>query len=494
MPLDDNLPIFHLTPQAREPHITTLTFTANGSPPTAAYTKTRAPDIDATYSTTLHDAFVPDILYATVIATPEIVQQPASSPGAPPPPAKVLLPKEFPLQLYNPDSTVIVTHNHSTLRGSFWEFSLPKTSFLPPTASRLDAASAAHQNALSHLPRATFRWRKEGGVLSKSMLRCSLVSPANLGSGPKKAGANEPDILIATFEGLGDKKGMGDITIYQSNLKRVEVEDFKGLEVVLVLSAMAIGDMWFCPTNLVFNLTPTSASPVTAAAVAGVNGGRRRTSSTPNIPPTVNPSPTMQSHPPTNLHSHRTSYPQHTQPPPSSPHHHHHQDIKSPTTTQRDYQAHKAEEAARRAAQLKKEEEATLRMLAEEEARERQRREMEVERETQRLRVVYERERSAVMQQQQQRPPVVGGGGGGMGWGGRRPPVVGGGSWGNGGGGGGGLRPIQEGKKVSSRKSFLGLRFGGSGSGDAAANNGGGGGGGAKTKPKKLSKKGSSMF
>ncbi|PUU82477.1 hypothetical protein B9Z19DRAFT_1120634 [Tuber borchii] len=460
MPLDDGLPIFHLAPQAREPHITTLTFTANGSLPTAAYTKTRAPDIDATYSTTLHDAFVPDILYATVAATPEIIQPQASSPGAPPPPAKVLLPKEFPLQLYNPDSTVIVTHKHSTLRGNFWEFSLPKTSFLPPTASRLDAASAAHRIALAHLPRATFRWRKEGGVLSKSLLRCSLVSPANLGNGPKKAGANEPDIPIATFEGLGDKKGMGDITIYQSNLKRVEVEDLKGLEVVLILSAMAIGDMWFCPTNLMFNLTPTStSSTMTAGVVASANGGRRRPSSTPSIPPSITVTPTTQ-HPPhaTFPQNHRTSYPQHTPSPQQN-----YKSPTSPTTAQRDYQARKAEEAARRAAQLRQEEEATLRMLAEEELRERQRREMEVERETQRLKMVYERERAAVMQQQQ-RPPVVGGGGGG------------------------GLRPIQEGKKVSSRKSFLGLRFGGGG-GDA-----GDGAKREKVKRGKLSKKGSSMF
>ncbi|KAG0133828.1 hypothetical protein HOY82DRAFT_668794 [Tuber indicum] len=463
MPIDDGLPIFHLTPKAKEPHITTLTFTVNGSPPTASYIKTREPDTDATYSTTLHDAFVPDILYATVIATPEIIQLLPSSPGTPPPLPKVLLPKEFPLQLYNPDSTITVTHNHSTLRGNIWEFSLPKTSFLPPTASRLDAASAAHRNALSHLPRATFRWRKEGGVLSKSMLRCSLVSPANLGNGPKKAGANEPDIPIATFEGLGDKKGMGDITIYQSNLKRVEVEDLKGLEVALVLSAMAIGDMWFFPTNVMFNLTPTSnSSPATATAVASANGERRRTSSTSSIPPPAAVTPTTQHPPrPTYPQNHRTSYPQHTPPP-----------------QQRDYQSHKAEEAARRAAQLKKEEEATLRMLAEEEARERQRQEMEVEKETQRLRTLYERENAAVMQQQRQRPPVVGG------WGGGRPPVV---------GGGGGLKPIQEGKKVSSRKSFLGLRFGGGGrSGDTGdrAN----GAGGAKVRGGKLSKKGSTMF
>ena len=305
-------------------------------------------------------------------------------------------------------------------------------------------------------------------MLSRSLLRCSLVSPANLGNGPRKAGANEPDIPIATFEGLGDKKGMGDITIYQSNLKRVEVEDLKGLEVVLILSAMAIGDMWFCPTNLMFNLTPTStSSPVTTGVVDNANGGRRRTSSTPSIPPSITVTPTTQHAPhPTFPQDRRTSYPQPTP---------------SPTTAQRDYQTRKAEEAARRAAQLKQEEQATLRMLAEEEERERRRRELEVERETERLRMVYERERAAVMQQQQQRPPAV------RSWGGGRPPVVGGG-----GGGGGGLRPIQEGKKVNSRKSFLGLRFGGGGGGDAGtgadeAKRG-------KVKGTKLSKKRSSMF
>ena len=306
-------------------------------------------------------------------------------------------------------------------------------------------------------------------MLSKSMLRCSLVSPANLGNGPRKAGANEPDIPIATFEGLGDKKGTGDITVYQSNLKRVEVEDLKGLEVVLILSAMAIGDMWFCPTNLMFNLTPTStSSPVTAGVVANANGGRRRTSSTPSIPPSITVTPTTQHpHHLTFPQNHRTSYPQHTP---------------SPAASQRDYQIRKAEEAARRAAQLKQEEQATLRMLAEEEARERQRREMEVEKETQRLKMMYERERAAVMQQQQRRRPSVVGG-----WEGGRPPVVGGG-----GGGGGGLRPIQEGKKVNSRKSFLGLRFGGGGGGDAGA--GADGAKRGKVRGGKLSKKGSSMF
>ena len=289
-------------------------------------------------------------------------------------------------------------------------------------------------------------------MLSKSMLRCSLVSPANLGNGPRKAGANEPDILVAMFEGLGDKKGTGDITIYQSNLKRVEVEDLKGLEVVLILSAMAIGDMWFCPTSLMFNLTPTStSSPATTGVVANANGGRRRTSSTPSIPPSITVTPTTQHPPPhpTFPQNRRTSHPQHTP---------------SPAASQRDYQIRKAEEAARRAAQLRQEEEATLRMLAEEEERERQRREMEVERETQRLKMMYERERAAVMQQQQ-RPPVVGGGGGG-------------------------LKPIQEGKKVNSRKSFLGLRFGGGGDAGAGAD----GAKRGKVRGGKLSKKASSMF
>ena len=40
---------------------------------------------------------------------------------------------------------------------------------------------------------------------------------------------------------------MRELTIYEPNLQRVEMEDPKGLEVVLLLSAVVIKDLYFSP-------------------------------------------------------------------------------------------------------------------------------------------------------------------------------------------------------------------------------------------------------
>lgn len=114
---------------------------------------------------------------------------------------------------------------------------------------------------------ATFRWRKEGGVLSKPSLRCSLIHPNNLplqddglgayrrGSGTESSGG-DPDTTVAIFtNGLGGKRQKGEVTIYESNLARVDVEDVKGLELALVLGAAVIADVWFGDTRTLFNLS-----------------------------------------------------------------------------------------------------------------------------------------------------------------------------------------------------------------------------------------------
>ncbi|KAH8154001.1 uncharacterized protein LAJ45_01768 [Morchella importuna] len=481
MPLDINLPTFHLAPRPREPFVTTLSYSSNGSSPQATYVKTISTEEQNAYNTTLHDAFVPDILYASINARPEIHPSSATSPGGTPADPKVLLPSEFAISLFNPDSTTILEHHHSALRGTYWEFSLPKTSFLPPTSSKLDAASAAA--AIAHLPRATFRWRKEGGIMTRPQLRCSLVSPANLPSIPgtasasKKAGANEPDIPIAMFLGLGEKKGIGEITIIQSNLKRVEVEDLKGLEVVLLLSAMAIGDIWFQSTNQMFNLNP----PIRGSA----NGTARRKNSMPlaAATPTIAVSAPEPRSPP-------TTSPQHGKPPPNDAsfaarfqqqQQSHQRRHSTPMDADAEYSRRVQEEEKRKRRIAEKEQEEIRKMLAEEESRERRKREEDINRETERLKRIYEAERAEYMargarnaaqpqrvssQQRNQRPPVVGGSGGMM-----MPPPQ---------GGRGGAANDE--KKLGSRKSFLGLKFGSSSSSKE------------EEKKKKLSKKGSSMF
>ena len=128
---------------------------------------------------------------------------------------------------------------------------------------------------LSTVPLATFRWRKEGGVLSKSSLRCSLIHPSNITPldefgggfpgephGRKKvsgSGSSEPEITVAIFSNginAGKSAGRGEITIFEPNLNRVEVEDRKGLEVTLVMTAMAIADIYFGDMRTGFNLGP----------------------------------------------------------------------------------------------------------------------------------------------------------------------------------------------------------------------------------------------
>lgn len=318
--------------------------------------------------------------------------------------------------------------------------------------------------------------------MTRPQLRCSLVSPANLPSLPgtasasKKAGANEPDIPIAMFLGLGDKKGIGEITIIQSNLKRVEVEDLKGLEVVLLLSAMAIGDIWFQSTNQMFNLNP----PIRGSA----NGTARRKNSMPLTAATLTiavSAPEPRSPP--------TTSPQHGKPPPNDAsfaarfqqqQQSHQRRHSTPMDTDAEYSRRVQEEEKRKRRIAEKEQEEIRKMLAEEESRERRKREEDINRETERLKRIYEAERAEYMargarnaaqpqrvpsQQRNQRPPVVGGSGGMM-----MPPPQ---------GGRGGA--AQDEKKLGSRKSFLGLKFGSSSSKE-------------EEKKKKLSKKGSSMF
>ena len=158
--------------------------------------------------------------------------------------------------------------------GPYWEFSLPKTSFLEPTGSKLDVDLGVTRRILSTVPLATFRWRKEGGVLSKSSLRCSLIhsnitpldefggGTTSDSYGRKKgsgSGSSEPEITVAIFSNginAGKSAGKGEITIFEPNLNRVEVEDRKGLEVTLVVTAMAIADVYFGDMRTGFNLGP----------------------------------------------------------------------------------------------------------------------------------------------------------------------------------------------------------------------------------------------
>jgi hypothetical protein len=80
---------------------------------------------------------------------------------------------------------------------------------------------------------------------------CFMTGKSTDPTGKKKS--KEPDIAVALFAGLKE------ITIYEPNLYRVEMEDYKGLEVVLLLGAAVIRDLYFGHTKGAFHITDPGA-------------------------------------------------------------------------------------------------------------------------------------------------------------------------------------------------------------------------------------------
>lgn len=121
---------------------------------------------------------------------------------------------------------------------------MPQQSFRKPSASALDRTQS-DPTASETTPKLTFRWKKDG-KLSKDYI-CSLVGKStDLDGGKKKH--REPDIAIALFSQLKE------ITIYEPNLHRVDMEDLKGLEVVVLVGAVVIREVYNVQLKEVFNL------------------------------------------------------------------------------------------------------------------------------------------------------------------------------------------------------------------------------------------------
>ncbi|KAJ6256218.1 hypothetical protein Dda_9053 [Drechslerella dactyloides] len=292
MPTDEVLPRFLVRPSADgNPFHQTVLHSQNFQPAEAAYLKSRSKHPDE-YSIALLDAYIPDILFAQVLARPTISTPSLSleeirrqnNGGAPALPT-ITLPTQFTIQLYNPESQVVVHQKQSKWTGSYWEFSLPRHSFRQPTGSRLDA-QVARNAALPPSDVSTFRWRKDGGVVSKTSLRCTMLSTASVSTDKhaRRKGGSEPDIVVAIMDKLKD------VTIYEPNLQRVDVEDKKGLEVVLLLTATVIADIYFMPPATSFNVGPQSAVTATPSSsqqpqrpsptvFPGEPSGRRRSGS-----------------------------------------------------------------------------------------------------------------------------------------------------------------------------------------------------------------------
>ncbi|OIW33298.1 hypothetical protein CONLIGDRAFT_628177 [Coniochaeta ligniaria NRRL 30616] len=377
--LDENLPTFRLKPSTDNPSTSILFLTEHGSDPSPEYLFRRAdpttqPASRNKYAAALCSAYAgADVVYAEVVVEPEWTQPSLSAAeirnagGATPVPVPVVR-DSFTVQLYDPDQSVTFKTLTSTwTKSDSWEFEMPTQSFRMPSSSALDreredaraSPDGTSVGASLAVPRIVFRWKRDGR-LSKDMT-CYLVGK-NLGGGKK---SKEPDITVALFK-AGKESA---ITIYEPNLQRVEVEDRKGLEVVLLLGAEVIRDLYLVPRQDVFNVSGGSA--------AAANGGRRK-NSRPSPPPPVAMSGALGNAPPQQAMAANSARPPPGPPPPSA-------DIDAET---RRLQAMVAQEEREREKREKAEQKRIKKMIEEEE-KEQRRREAEVAKETERLKKLY---------------------------------------------------------------------------------------------------------
>lgn len=231
--------------------------TRGGSEPDSAYRlDTADPTLAASknvYSVGLFDPYNPDVLYGEVLVRPEwsqpsLSQEDIRRNGGIPPPPEPLMPEQFTIQLYNPDQQITVRYRTSSIVGTpRWEFSMPQHTFRLPSGSQLDR-SQNDPAADSNTPQVNFVWKKESSL--RKDIHCYMVGKST--DVVHKKRSKEADITVALFRSLRE------ITLYEPNLYRVEMEDPKGLEVVLLLGAATIRDIWFGNFKQAFNYSEAS--------------------------------------------------------------------------------------------------------------------------------------------------------------------------------------------------------------------------------------------
>ncbi|KAF2837568.1 hypothetical protein M501DRAFT_918327, partial [Patellaria atrata CBS 101060] len=252
--IDENLPNFFLKPSADAiKYHHSFLFSQNGSEPEPVYDlhhlDPALPCSKNCYAVALFDSFNPEVLFGEVLIRPEWTQPTLSQDeirrnGGVPPPPQPITPTDFTIQLYEPDQNVVVRQKPGSWGGSStYEFSMPQQTFRMPSASAIDRRLNDPVTDAT-TPKLNFVWRKDG-KLSKDMT-CFMTGKSTDNHKKKN---KEPDIAVALFGGLRE------VSIYEPNLYRVDMEDPKGLEVVLLLSAAVIRDIYFGQMKDVFNIS-----------------------------------------------------------------------------------------------------------------------------------------------------------------------------------------------------------------------------------------------
>lgn len=381
--LDDSLPIYRFQPSSENPLNTLLYFTHNGSEPSLEYLLKRpSPETSKNqYALGLLDPHYSSVIYAEVLVKPEWSQPSLSAAelraqnGV----ATVVpyTPDSFNVLLYNPDQSIpVICYQSKWTKSDSWEFEIPERSFRLPSTSQLDQETGA--SAISELtPKVLFRWKRDSR-LSKDMT-CYMTGRS---VGGKKS--KEPDITVAMFQ---SGKNSGAVSIYEPNMRRVEVEDRKGLETMFLLSAEVIKDLYLSPKQDPFN---SSGAPVPVATPEG----RKHT---PPSGPSSRPGPPLSRPGPSSSGAVYASGALGNVPPPPPP-----QSIPPPPRRDPQQQAQidaetrrlqamvaEEERSARDRDKRDQEEQKRIRRMLEQEDKERQRRQAEIDKETERLRKEY---------------------------------------------------------------------------------------------------------
>ena len=252
---------------------------------------------------------------------------------------------------------------------------MPQQSFRQPSTSVLDRTQS-DPTASVNTPKLAFKWKKEG-KLSKDYV-CSLSGKSTNPDGSKRKN-REPDITIGIF------KHFKEITIYEPNLQRVDMEDPKGLEVVILLGAVVIREVFNSNMRETFNITESPRRNSIENSTT--------TPANPNLPP--------------RRHHHQNSSPNAlitnpqgptSRPPPTDPRSQ--WELDAETARLRKQVEHEERQRQRaEAAETKR----VKRMLEEEERRAREK-QKEIDRETERLKRLYGKEQTQSFQQMGNRP------------------------------------------------------------------------------------------
>jgi hypothetical protein len=378
--LDENLPTFYIKPSSDSPLNSTIYLSQNASELQPEYTLRHPdPNLPASkncYAVALYDSYNPEVLFAEVLVQPEWTQPTLSAAevraqnGVPPPPVPIV-PNHFAIQLYNPDQQVTVKQIPGTWNSSaHWEFEMPQNTFRLPSASALDR-SQSDPAASDTTPKIAFKWKRDG-KLSKD-ISCTLSGKSTEGRKNK-----EPDIMVAMF------KGGKNLTLYEPNMHRVDVEDVKGLEVVFLLSATVIKDIYFNANREMFNISsPNLTNPRRKNSGPVIAG--KPSSSPPVMSGGFTPGPLPRQNVPSSQVPQQNFRPQQAQQsiPPANAR----SQWEIDAETARLKALVEAEEKER--ARAEREEEKRIKKMLEQEEKERKRRDAEVAKETERLRKQY---------------------------------------------------------------------------------------------------------